>query len=1630
MPPPEGDDAEAEADEADPQDASDVLYLLTVSCTPAEATFYLYDLDTDLVYAPTAEDDHVYRLAEGWYGYEASCEGYVTVQGQVHVSEDSLGVLELTLNKDDGSQTPDTHPEIGGQLGESLTWKVEYQEGEYSRLIISGTGPIPDFDRDNPNLPWGPYGITEVVIEEGVTAIGSSAFAYCNDLASVTLPGTVTAIGDYAFNCCFGLTSFTVPDTVTTLGGKAFYDCENLETLNFPEHITMSGDGAFGVTGLRKLTELSIPEGVEALSMGAFAACYSLKKVTLPLSLKTVPMFVMGDTDAYDVEWSYRGTDAQWAKVDCLEGSIRPLTTDHVHEYETVDGVEPTCTTGGHIAYTRCYKCGRYWTVDGEQITLNQTRLGSLGHDTEAVPETDGSAAHYICKRCGELFWDAEATEPVWEGDLANGKPVQCGTAGEQVGYSLYEDGTLRIYGSGAMNGFYEGEAPWANSTVKHVILEEGITTVGDGAFAGCTALESVPTFPSTLRSIGSEAFKGCTNMVGSVVLPEAAEYIGEDAFNGDEGLTGLTLNEGLGYIGWRAFYGCKNLWSGQEAILTLPESLGNMYGDSFAGTGLQGYRLSDQGSWNFRVEDGVLYSRDLQRLVAVPDGKNGPGTVLKLSGLTTEISGYANCAPETLYIAGKFPSGTVLDGLEEGIRDLYYAGTEEEWNQLLIPETQQEKLRNTQLHFSYVPTEYAIRYDFGDTMTWGTLENPNPDTAPVNAVLKLEPASCEAHTFLGWYKDANYTQKVTQIPAGNTETLTLYGRFKPHTYTITFNGNGHKGGSMASMRFDSETEITIPECAYKRPGYTFVAWASDPEGEFPEYYIHPGDTSYWVLDEDGFVITLYAVWEPVGMEVAFDANGGTGDMDNLSTAYDETVTLPQCGFEKTGYIFTGWNTRADGRGKTYAAGAKVKNLASEGTVTLYAMWKAGTYTVEFNAAGGTGRMNKQTLTYDKAAKLTANGFRRTGYLFDGWADSQGNTYADKQEVLNLVSEGTLELTAQWKPITYQVVFKANGAQGDIGGLTLTYDAPQEQPEFGFTRENYRFVGWATSANGKVVCEKDAPLSNLTDKNGSTVTLYAKWVPFSYTVVYDGNGAEKGTMKDQTMLCGKTYTLSGNAYSRSGYTFQGWTLTADGKTADYTNSQRGVALSDTDEDVVTLYALWQPITYKITYKNLTNDELTLVPQSYTIEEPAALEAMSRDGFDFGGWFLDSGFRKPVEEITGTGAKTVYAKWTVHKYTVAFDGNGANKGTMKPLAMVCGTAKNLTGNGYSRVGYTFQGWATTPNADVPEYKNSAKVQDLTFEDGATVTLYAVWQPITYKITYKNLTNDELNTLPVTYTIENTVVLDTMSRDGFDFGGWFLDSGFKKPVEEISGTGAKTVYAKWTAHKYAVVFDGNGADKGTMKDLVMTCGTAKNLTGNGYSRVGYTFQGWATTPNADVPEYKNSAKVQDLTFEDGATVTLYAVWQPITYKITYKNLTAAETEMMDQTYTVENTIHLSELMRDGYDFGGWFLDSGFKKPVEEISGIGAKTVYAKWTAHKYTVAFDGNGADKGTMKPLAMTCGTARNLTGNGYSRVGYTFQGWATTPDADTVVYKNGAKVQDLTFEDGGVVTLYAVWKAK
>ena len=160
---------------------------------------------------------------------------------------------------------------------------------------------------------------------------------------------------------------------------------------------------------------------------------------------------------------------------------------------------------------------------------------------------------------------------------------------------------------------------------------------------------------------------------------------------------------------------------------------------------------------------------------------------------------------------------------------------------------------------------------------------------------------------------------------------------------------------------------------------------------------------------------------------VKFNANGGSGTMSNQSFTYNTAKALTANSFTRTGYTFLGWSTSSTATSATYTDKQSVENLTSTdgGTVTLYAVWKPNTYTVKFNANGGSGTMSNQSFTYDTAKALTANSFTRTGYTFLGWSTSStatSATYTDKQFVKNLTTTngGYVTLYAVWQkdPVT------------------------------------------------------------------------------------------------------------------------------------------------------------------------------------------------------------------------------------------------------------------------------------------------------------------------------------------------------------------------------------------------------------------------------------------------------------------------------------------------------------------------------------------------------------------------------------------------------------------------------------
>ena len=156
--------------------------------------------------------------------------------------------------------------------------------------------------------------------------------------------------------------------------------------------------------------------------------------------------------------------------------------------------------------------------------------------------------------------------------------------------------------------------------------------------------------------------------------------------------------------------------------------------------------------------------------------------------------------------------------------------------------------------------------------------------------------------------------------------------------------------------------------------------------------------------------------------KVKFNANGGKGKMAVQKMKYGKAAKLRRNAFVRDGWIFAGWAVKGKGP-VAYADAAKVKDVGGGATArTLYAIWARPTYKVKFLANGGKGKMAVQAFRYGQAQKLSANKFKRKGYVFKGWARTKADAKAgkaafkNKKAVKNLTTTGkTVKLYAVWK---------------------------------------------------------------------------------------------------------------------------------------------------------------------------------------------------------------------------------------------------------------------------------------------------------------------------------------------------------------------------------------------------------------------------------------------------------------------------------------------------------------------------------------------------------------------------------------------------------------------------------------
>ena len=215
--------------------------------------------------------------------------------------EEKINNVLNPVEKKESNQAKLLVDDSSGDCGYGVSYTFTASTGE---LKISGTGAMTDYNYDT--MPWSSYrsSITSLVIENGVTSIGSYAFDGCSGLTSITIPSSVNSIGSKAFYGCSGLTSvslgnnycvsnfktvfptysnitsITIGNSVTSIGGWAFYGCSGLTSVTIGNGVTSIGSSAFqycsGLTG-----QLTIPASVTEIGDYAFGNCSGLTSINV-----------------------------------------------------------------------------------------------------------------------------------------------------------------------------------------------------------------------------------------------------------------------------------------------------------------------------------------------------------------------------------------------------------------------------------------------------------------------------------------------------------------------------------------------------------------------------------------------------------------------------------------------------------------------------------------------------------------------------------------------------------------------------------------------------------------------------------------------------------------------------------------------------------------------------------------------------------------------------------------------------------------------------------------------------------------------------------------------------------------------------------------------------------------------------------------------------------------------------------------------------------------------------------------------------------------------------------------------------------------------------------------------------
>lgn len=733
-------------------------------------------------------------------------------------------------------------------------------------------------------------------------------------------------------------------------------------------------------------------------------------------------------------------------------------------------------------------------------------------------------------------------------------------------------------------------------------------------------------------------------------------------------------------------------------------------------------------------------------------------------------------------------------------------------------------------------------------------------------------------------------------------------------------------------------------------------------------------------------------------------------------------------------------------------------------------------YRLGYDGNGGTGQVPSRTET--GRTETAASGTDGTVRLAaDKSAGPESGTIADDRRVLTDTTarqdDGTSQRTITRSDGSVRVETIAD--TGAVSGCQVYYPAGTritlatakadsdcwDSSQIGKT--NRTFYGWSANTDSN---DRDVPVGDTMDRStlnanvrteivmpARAKTVYALWAinpTLSYNVNAPAGSNAPGTPASQTVpyntaAADKSGWAAGDTGKIPGYRFDGWyTAPNGGNKYDFNTPLTGN---------VTVYAHWVGNGYTVRFagNGATGGGTPDQAFQYNIGQNLHRNGFVRDGYTFTGWKRADnqqayGDGQWVTNLTTqpNGIVTMVAQWSANEAHIRYNPNPpagkttGGQGTPNWDGHT-GDTPTIGQNGWTIDGYTFAGWATSPDGSGARYAPGAR-----WTANGTLTLYAQWTPGQASLTYDGNGATGGKTDPQTgKTDEKINVRDNgFTRDGYTFVTWNTQADCKgnavKPNSEWTLRGSSTLYACWAGTAQTLAYHGNGATGGNTAVQSGKTGDELTTNANGFTRDGYTFVRWDTAKDGSGTAYGEGKNgVSQYTMKPAGN-DLYAIWKANPASIVYRNDWPNTTgSTPDTTGSTGDTVTVSQngFDRPGYTFTGWStskrgdpsLNPGDKHTLEP----GTTTVWAQWKANPAHLVYNSNiGSIGSETKTVDGVVDQTVKTIDNPFDRPGYTFSGWNTQADGKGKAYDPGADCT-LTANDKSTPkntsVLYAQW---